>query len=113
LITKFGMVNCPTCKERVNYVYLRAAEPRCENNHPLGRWVMCRGANGSHVFLSKDNNDGCPVCGDAKKTVVPKGTKVKCMKPYAEGHACPTPEFEWLVEGPPCFLNHIDVMLVK
>ncbi len=107
------MIDCPTCKRHVNYVYLRIDEPRCENNHPLGRWVMCKGANGSHVFLSKDQNEQCPVCGDKSKVSVPKGTKVKCMKAYPEGKSCPTPEYSWLVDGPPCNLNHIDIILIR
>lgn len=107
------MVDCPACKEHVNYVYLRVVEPRCENNHPLGHWVMCKGSGGNHIFLSRDANDQCPVCGERSKVEVPKGIKVKCMKPYSEGRTCPTPEYEWLVDGPPCYLNHTDVILAK
>ena len=74
---------------------------------------MCNGSNGNHVFLSADQKEQCPVCGDKNKSDVPKGIKVKCMKPYPEGKTCPTPEYEWLVSGPPCNLNHIDILLVK
>lgn len=107
------MIECPICREHVNYVRLRIDEPRCERNHPLGRWVMCRGQDGSHVYLSRNEEDVCPVCGDRNKAGVGKGTMVKCMKAYSEGRTCPTPEYAWLVDGPPCFLNHIDVILVK
>ncbi len=107
------LIDCPTCKKHVNYVYLRIDEPKCEDGHPLGRWVMCKGSNGRHVFLSGDANEPCQVCGDKNKSDVPKGVKVKCLKPYPEGQICPTPEYTWLVDGPPCYLNHIDIILVK
>jgi len=107
------MVNCPTCKQHVNYVHLRIDKPKCEDGHSLGRWVMCGGTKGSHVFLSQDVNDSCPVCGDKNKTDAQKGMKVKCMKIYPSGEPCPTPEYTWLIDGPPCNLNHIDIILVK
>ncbi len=107
------MVNCPTCKQHVNYVYLRIDKPKCEDGHPLGRWVMCKGSKGSHVFLSQNDNDACPACGEKNKTIAQKGMKVQCMKAYSEGKTCPTPEYTWFVDGPPCNLNHIDIILVK
>ncbi|NMJ86664.1 MAG: hypothetical protein EX285_02300 [Thaumarchaeota archaeon] len=107
------MVNCLTCKQHVNYVNLRIDKPKCEHNHSLGRWVMCEGSGGSHVFLSKNTSDPCPVCNDKNKINVQKGMKVKCMKIYSNGDTCPTPEYTWFVDGPPCNLNHIDIILVK
>lgn len=109
----YAMVNCHTCKQHVNYVYLRIDQPKCEDGHPLGKWVMCKGQKGSHVFLSQDVSDACPVCGDKNKANVPPGTKVKCMKMYPNEKTCPTPEYSWLLDGPPCNLNHIDIILVK
>jgi hypothetical protein len=80
--------------------------------HPLGRWVMCKGEKTSHIFLSRDENEACPVCGDNKSVMPQKGIKVRCMKSYPDGKTCPTPEYTWLVDGPPCNLNHIDVIVV-
>ncbi len=109
----YSMVNCPTCRQHVNYVYLRIDKPKCEDGHPLGRWVICKGSKGRHVFLSQDINDVCPVCGDKNNMNTQKGMKVKCMKIYPNEQKCPTPEYIWLVDGPPCNLNHIDIILVK
>ncbi len=141
-------IRCPVCNEHITYLQLQTDEPRCTNGHSLGRWVMCNGPNGNHVFLSRmsreeggegggDEGQGiatttattatttsaraassiygyaCPVCGSKEKASVPKGIKVKCMKIYPDGRVCPTPEYSWLVEGPPCFLNHVDVIVVR
>ncbi len=105
------MIECPECKMHVNYVYLRIDEPRCENKHILGRWIICNGKP-RHVYLS-NSNDACPVCNNKEKSDVPKGIKVKCMKRYQDGRVCPSPEYSWLVDGPPCSMNHIDVIEVK
>ncbi|MEM3085478.1 MAG: hypothetical protein QXU32_11655 [Nitrososphaerales archaeon] len=106
-------IDCPACNQHVNYVHLRIDQPKCEYGHPLGKWVMCGGQKDRHVFLSKDVNDVCPACGDKNKKNVPPGTKVKCMKIYPNGEKCPTPEYSWFIDGPPCNLNHIDVILVR
>ena len=106
------MVDCPVCNEHVNYIYLRIDEPRCENKHLLGRWVMCDGEQ-KHVYISKSEDDTCPICGNKGKKAIEKGTKVKCMKRYPDGRICPSPEYSWLIDGPPCSMNHIDVIVVK
>lgn len=83
-------------------------EIRCDNKHIVGRWVMCNG-NPRHVHFK----EVCPVCGNKEKIIIPKGTKVKCMKKYSDGRICQSPEYSWLVDGPPCSLNHIDVIVVR
>ncbi len=92
----------------VNYTLLRIDEPRCENKHVLGRWVMCNG-NPRHVYIGYDQ---CPVCGNKEQLSIPKGTRVKCMK-YSNQRLCPSPEYSWLIDGPPCSMNHIDVIVVR
>ena len=74
---------------------------------------MCKGSRGSHVFLSQDANDPCLVCNDKNKVNAQKGMKVKCMKIYSNEETYLTPEYTWLVDGPPYNLNHIDIILVS
>lgn len=103
-------MECKECKMHVDYKLLRINEPRCENKHFLGRWVRCNG-DIKHVYLS--TNDICPICNNNERYEVQKGSKVKCMKRYPDGRTCPSPPYSWFIDGPPCSLNHIDIIIIE
>lgn len=103
-------MECRECGVHIDYKLLRVDEPRCENKHLLGRWVRCNGII-KHVYLSISNR--CPICNNDERHNIPKGTRVKCMRLYPDGRICSSPPYSWLVEGPPCSLNHIDVITVE
>ncbi len=42
-----------------------------------------------------------------------EGLAVKCLHPYGEGRICSTRPFVWIKEGPPCFMNHTDLMQLE
>ncbi len=103
------MIECPVCHERVYNNLLRAEFPLCPNGHSIGRWVSCVNSDEAHVFLEFQGSV-CPYCGSKSQTVVPEGTKVKCLHVTTEGLVCVTRPFLWIKEGPPCFMNHVAKM---
>jgi hypothetical protein len=107
------MVTCKACNKHVNYIYLRTTEPKCENGHPLGKWTMCASGTSPHVYLQDSSTADCPVCKKPSASEVPKGTFVKCLNVSADGRKCEAPPYKWLLEGPPCFLNHISTIVVE
>jgi len=111
------MVDCPVCKVHVSYMLLRTDHPKCPNDHELGTWMRCSGNPESHVFLENNQDDGptikgCPYCGSAVGSQVKEGTRVKCLHVTSAGSQCNTRPYDWIKEGPPCFMNHLDKIVV-
>ncbi|GBC69049.1 hypothetical protein HRbin01_00740 [archaeon HR01] len=104
------MVSCPVCGERVPYSLLRVETPRCSKGHELGLWVMCGNRESSHIYLRRGESS-CPVCSDGGWKKVERGTPVKCLN-MSGGRPCLYPSYLWLVDGPPCHLNHLSVIVV-
>lgn len=105
------MVVCPTCGEQVAHALLRVDYPRCSKGHELGVWVACGNPEERHVYL-KQGNSSCPYCGSPGYTKIEAGTPVKCMHRTEDGRWCIYPEYTWMVDGPPCHLNHLDKIVV-
>jgi hypothetical protein len=104
------MVSCPVCGERVAYNLLRVETPRCSRGHEMGLWVVCGNRDIGHIYL-RYGDAACPICSDRGWSRVEKGTPVRCLN-VTNGRACLYPEYLWLVDGPPCHLNHLSVIVV-
>jgi len=100
------MVKCQVCGETVPNVELRAEYPVCPNRHSLGMWMKCGNESESHVYLGT-GDAACPVCGNASSSRVERGTPVRCLH-----RGCLAPSYTWMVDGPPCYLNHLTVIAV-
>jgi hypothetical protein len=108
------MVNCPVCKQHVDYKYLRSDFPKDENGHDLGRWVKCANTSESHVYLrNTDTHDKCPYCDSTTFSEMKNGEKVKCLHKTEGGLSCTARPYVWMEEGPPCFMNHIAKMRIE
>lgn len=106
------MVTCPKCNERVNNALLRSDSPKCQNEHELGRWSVCKNQGEKHVYLSL-KDAACPYCDSPAESSVKEGVRVKCLHATTEGAICTTGAFLWMKEGPPCFMNHIGKMKLE
>jgi hypothetical protein len=42
-----------------------------------------------------------------------EGTIVKCLHSSESGLACWARPYKWMIEGPPCFLNHVEKMRLE
>jgi hypothetical protein len=100
------MVTCGVCGESVPYLLLRMEMPRCTRGHELGVWVACENPSERHVYLRKESDTACPVCGDTSYKPVARGVRVKCLHVSPAG-PCAYPHYRWLEDGPPCHLNHL------
>ena len=105
------MIVCPRCNERVPYALLRVDYPRCSKGHELGVWVMCGNEKERHIYL-RNGDMRCVVCGDPRWERISVGTPVKCMHRTSDGKPCLFPEYVWMVDGPPCHMNHLSIIVV-
>lgn len=105
-------IKCPDCGKTVLYIDLRRHEPKCANNHNLGMWIMCGSSTEAHVYLKPTQGTVCPICGSGGGQEMNQGIKVRCMHVSQTGKPCIQPRFTWLVDGPPCYMNHMDVIAV-
>lgn len=104
------MVSCPVCGEWVPYSLLRVEMPRCPKGHELGVWVMCGNSSIQHIYL-RSGDAKCPVCSDSRWFRLERGTRVKCLN-KTDDRECLYPFYEWMVDGPPCHLNHLTQIAV-
>ena len=102
------MVECSQCHEQVLFSFLRQPQPRCERDHELGRWVRCGKKKGRHLYINPLQGDVCPICGNREVVDVELGTLVRCLHISREGKSCISPRYKWMVDGPPCYMNHLD-----
>ncbi len=105
------MVNCPVCGIHVDYKNLRSDSPKCDNGHDLGVWVRCGNPSEQHVFLRRENST-CPYCNSPQSVPMKEGVKVKCLATTESGKHCETRPYKWMIEGPPCFMNHVEKMKI-
>ena len=103
-------MECPVCREWVPHSLLRVDMPRCSKGHELGVWVMCGNKATPHVYL-RSRDSACPVCSEGGWSRIEKGTRVKCMNRTGD-RECLSPYYVWMVDGPPCHLNHLTVISV-
>ena len=106
------MIKCNVCGELVSYTLLRVDFPRCSRGHELGVWAMCGNEAEQHIYLRNGDNP-CPVCGNNKWSRVERGTPVRCAHKTEDGRTCLYPEYLWMVDGPPCHLNHLTTIIVN
>jgi hypothetical protein len=104
------MVNCPICGIHVDYKNLRSERPKCDNDHALGSWVFCKNSSEPHPFLSFNKN--CPYCASEESGPMKEGAVVKCLHVTDTGKLCEARQYKWMIEGPPCFMNHVDKMKI-
>lgn len=102
------MVNCPVCNERITHLNLRMQDPKCSKGHRVGSWVKCGNQGGGHIYLSQIDGPPCPVCGDESTAEVKEQTPVKCLHVSENTGPCASPFYKWMVDGPPCYMNHLD-----
>jgi hypothetical protein len=105
------MVNCPICGRHVDYKDLRSDHPKCDEGHDLGTWVHCENLPERHVYLRKGDSP-CPYCSSNDFQAMNEGTRVKCLHVTDTGKMCEARAYEWMIEGPPCFMNHVDKMKI-
>ncbi|MEM3031928.1 MAG: hypothetical protein QXK39_03335 [Nitrososphaerota archaeon] len=76
----------------------------------MGVWVMCGNPTTRHIYL-RHGETACPVCSNTGWRRVEKGTRVKCLNKTGDKE-CLYPYYEWMVDGPPCHLNHLTQIAV-
>lgn len=105
------MVNCVICGEKVTYVDLRMQDPKCSKGHRVGSWVKCGNKEGGHIYLTPVDGPPCPVCEDPSTGEVKEQTQVKCLHVSEYRGPCISPFYKWMVDGPPCHMNHLDKII--
>ncbi len=69
-------------------------------------WVVCGGKGEKHVYL-RAGDGKCPYCGSREYNRIDAGTPVRCMHQTENGQGCLYPRYRWMIDGPPCHLNHL------